>query len=223
MNAPLPRALASALLLILSFVSLRAQPVERAEVEALRARVRELELQLQGLMSRLDRSGSSEGRPESRGALAPAPELSSRPPATPEAVRLRTLVHVDARTFLAGDGRDSLLLRRARLVAEGTVAPRLRYHLVTDFGGTSVTLLDASLAFEVAPGLQLKAGKFKSPLGMEVLHPAHAVTFTERSLVSGMLPNRDVGVQLAGTDGNGRWQGTVGVFNGGVDGTHGSN
>lgn len=223
MNTPLPRALTSVLLLVLSCVPLGAQPVERAEVEALRARVRELELQLQGLMSRLDRPARGEGRPENREGPAPAPAVSPHAPAASEAVRLRTLVHVDARTFLAGDGRDSLLLRRARLVAEGTVAPRLRYYLASDFGGSAVSLLDASLAFDVASGLQLKAGKFKSPLGMEILHPAQAVTFTERTLVSGLLPNRDVGVALAATGAEGRWQGTVGVFNGGVDGTHTGN
>lgn len=223
MNLPLQRALASIVLLALSFLPLRAQPVERAEVEALRARVRELELQLQGLMSRLDAPGPGARVAETRDRPSPVSELRTQLPASSDGARLRTLIHADARTFFEGAGRDTFVLRRARLVAEGSMAPRVRYHLVSDFGGSSVTLLDASLTFDLGSGLQFKAGRFKSPLGMEILHQAHAVTFTERSLVSGLMPNRDVGVQLSANRADGALQATVGIFNGGVDGTHAGN
>jgi phosphate-selective porin OprO/OprP len=223
MNTSLQRALASVILLTLSFVPLRAQPVDRAEVESLRERIRELELQLQALVSRLDAPVPEARVAENPGRTAPEPTWRTQPPAAPDAARLRTLIHVDTRTFLEGAGRDTLVLRRARLLAEGAMAPRLRYLLVSDFGGNSITLLDASLTFDFAPGLQLRAGKFKSPLGMEILHPTRATTFTERSLVSGLMPNRDVGVQLSVNRADGALQGTVGLFNGGVDGTSAGN
>jgi phosphate-selective porin OprO/OprP len=223
MNSPLQGALASVVLLTLSFVPLPAQPVERAEVESLRARIRDLELQLTALMSRLDAPVPEARVAELRGATAPEPTKRIQPPASSDAAWLRTLIHVDARAFLEGTGRDTLVLRRARLLAEGEMAPRMRYNLVSDFGGNAIALLDASLTFDFAPGLQLRAGKFKSPLGMEILHPTRAVTFTERSLVSGLMPNRDVGVQLSSTPTDGGLQATVGIFNGGVDGTNAGN
>lgn len=228
MNSPLTRILALVALLSFGFTPprLAAQPVERAELEALRARVRELETQLQTIASRLDRAAApvasaapaegKEGR--ERASLEPregAPQ--------PESLRLRTLLHVDARTVTAGVGDDTLVLRRARLAADGTPWSRARYVLMADFGGGGVNLLDANVAFELGAGVQLRAGKFKSPLGMEILHPAHAVTFTERSVASALLPNRDVGLQLSAQSAGGAIAGTIGVFNGVDDGAHGGN
>jgi phosphate-selective porin OprO/OprP len=230
MNPPLSRVLALVVLLSSGFAlpRLASQPLERAELEALRARVRELEAQLQAITHRLDLAAS----PAQSAAPAPAGGSASveRAPVEPrgaapqsESLRLRTLLHVDARAFTAGVGDDTLVLRRARLAAEGVLLPRARYVLMADFGGGGFNLLDANVAFELGAGLQFRAGKFKSPLGLEILHPAHAVTFTERSVVSALLPNRDVGLQLSAQGADGAIAGAIGVFNGVVDGAHGGN
>ena len=63
-------------------------------------------------------------------------------------------------------------------------------------------------------GLQLRAGKFKTPEGLEQLQEDVNTSFNERSLVTDLVPNRDVGLQLWGDINGGVLSYAAGIFNG---------
>ena len=60
-------------------------------------------------------------------------------------------------------------------------------------------------------------GKFKTPIGLEVLQADQAIFFMERSLVSNLEPNRDIGAQAQGSLAKGVLTNSIGVFNGTPD------
>lgn len=132
--------------------------------------------------------------------------------------KLRGLIQLDSRTFFGDNellqGNDSFLLRRARPIIEGTVFRDFDFQVVPDFAGSSATIFDANLNYRLRPELQLKFGKFKSPLGFEQLQSDATLPFNERSLASSLLPTRAVGVQLWGDLADGAVSYAVGIFNG---------
>lgn len=149
--------------------------------------------------------------------------------------KIKALAQADSRWFVnnAGNGtalaNESFLLRRARLMAEGTFFRDFDYQLVAEFGGGSSTglpqpaILDANLAYRFSPGLQLKAGKCKSPVGLELLQSDPVTCFIERALPNNLIPNRDLGVQLSGDLLDGRLSYAAGIFNGSADNTSANN
>lgn len=142
-------------------------------------------------------------------------------------LRLRGLLQADTRTFFNEnsllEGNDGFVLRRARPIFEGTVFRDFNFALVPDFGPQNATLLDAYLNYRYQPGLQFRVGKFKPPIGLEEMQSAGHLLFNERSLASDLVPLRDVGVQLWGDLGGGKWHYALGLFNGAGDGRIGSN
>jgi phosphate-selective porin OprO/OprP len=141
-------------------------------------------------------------------------------------LRLRGLVQLDTRQFL-GDGgaavNNAFVLRRARLIFEGTFNKLYSFQLVPEFGGGSVSILDANAGIAFSKSFQLRAGKFKSPAGLEQLQSDSWALFAERSLVTNLVPNRDLGVQVGGDLLNGTLTYTVGAFNGVADGASTTN
>ena len=71
--------------------------------------------------------------------------------------------------------------------------------------------------------MQFKFGKFKAPVGLELLQSDSWTFFNERSLVSDLVPNRDLGVQVGGTIRDGAIAYAAGVFNGVADGGSSTN
>lgn len=221
------RLLAAVFAVLLSGRMLAAEPIDRAELESLRARVRELEGELRAIAQRLD-----DQAPPHPGA---PPESPSIPPAKASitdrgytfasadeanSIRLRGLVQLDARAFFHdGDAAtDTFILRRARLISEGMLARRYGFHFVTEFGGNDFNIRDASLTAQFADWAQLKAGKFKAPVGLELLQAGQVRPMVERSLVTNFVSIRDVGVQLGGDLFAGGVNYALGVFNGMPDG-----
>ncbi len=145
--------------------------------------------------------------------------------------QLHGLLQVDNRTYFHDDdnhdksieGNDTFLLRRARPIFSGTVYKDFDFLFVPDFGGSSVQIFDAYLNYRYAPWLQLRAGKFKVPVGLEQLQSDQFTFFNERGLPTDLVPNRDIGFQLWGDIGNGRLTYAAGVFNGVGDGRNTSN
>jgi phosphate-selective porin OprO/OprP len=129
--------------------------------------------------------------------------------------------HFDSRYFVDGqdDGNPSqFTFRRVRPNIEGTVAQYIGFRILPDFAGSSLVLQDAYVDFKYFPFAVLRAGKFKTPYGIERLQSATAITFVERSVADNLVPNRDLGVQLGGEVGLGAFSYALGVFNGVVDG-----
>ncbi len=134
--------------------------------------------------------------------------------------QIHGLLQFDNRTFFQDGGiqnNDSFLLRRARPIISGTVFRDFDYLFTPDFGGSTVQIVDANLTYRYSPEFQVQAGKFKPSVGLEQLQADTALSFNERSLVSDLIPNRDVGVQLKGDLFGGVLSYAAGIFDGAPD------
>jgi phosphate-selective porin OprO/OprP len=135
-------------------------------------------------------------------------------------LQLHSVLQFDTRTFFHDDGAkgaDGFLLRRARPILSGTVARDFEYNFTPDFGGSQVQIFDAYTIYHGAPWLQVEAGKFKPPVGLEALQADVNTSFNERSLATDLVPNRDLGLALKGDLYGGAASYTVGIFNGASD------
>jgi phosphate-selective porin OprO/OprP len=140
-------------------------------------------------------------------------------------LRLRGLVQADSRWFFNDSvtNNDAFVLRRARIISEGTFGKIFQFQIVPEFGGSSVSLLDANINVALKKELQIRFGKFKSPVGLEQLQSDSWAFFAERALPSNLVPNRDIGVLLSGDLLNGTLNYTAGVLNGVADGASSNN
>ena len=142
-------------------------------------------------------------------------------------LRLGAVLQLDTRTFFndpGNPGNNGFLLRRARPILAGTVLHDFDFYFVPDFGtpnnggngGTTSTpqIFDAALTYRYNPALQITAGKFKSPVGLEQLQADRDITFNERALPTDLVPNRDLGFELHGDLFDGTVGYAAGIFNG---------
>lgn len=150
-------------------------------------------------------------------------------PDSANVLRLRGLVQADSRWFFNENvsNNDAFVLRRARIIFEGNFNKIYEYQLVPEFGGTSgngtLTILDANINVALKPGFQIRAGRFREPVGLEQLQSDAVAFFAERSIVSQFVPNRDLGVQVAGDVLGGKLTYALGVFNGVPDSSNNAN
>lgn len=136
-------------------------------------------------------------------------------------LKLRGYVQADARFYLDDDAKtasDTFLLRRVRPILEGTLFKDFGFRIMPDFGGGTTVLQDTYLEWKHWSWLQVRAGKFKEPVGLERLQSGTDILFVERAFPTSLVPNRDVGLQLSGDVADGVVSYAVGVFNGVVDG-----
>ena len=112
---------------------------------------------------------------------------------------------------------DTLLVRRARPIIEATLYDTYDFRLMPDFAGSQTVLFDAYGQARFTPQFQLRAGKFKPPVGLEQLQVDDNLFFAERSLATDLVPIRDVGFQVQGEILDGTLAYAVGIFNGVVD------
>ncbi|HZL13668.1 MAG TPA: porin [Verrucomicrobiae bacterium] len=134
---------------------------------------------------------------------------------------LHGLIQTDSRTFFEDGGgtlgKNTFLLRRARPIFTGTVFRDFDFNFTPDFGGSTVQIVDAFLNYRFNSALQLEAGKFKSPVGLEALQSDTWTSFNERSIVSDLAPNRDIGFELHGDLFGGTVSYAAGIFDGTPD------
>jgi phosphate-selective porin OprO/OprP len=71
--------------------------------------------------------------------------------------------------------------------------------------------------------LQARSGKFKTPEGLEQLQEDVNISFNERSLVTDLVPNRDVGLQFFGDINGGLLSYAAAIFNGVGDAQNSAN
>lgn len=109
-------------------------------------------------------------------------------------------IQLDSRSFCAGQNPNNsgFLLRRARPIFTGTVFHDFDFNITPDFGGSSPLIYDAYVNCRYREALQLEAGKFKAPVGLEALQSDNWLSFNERSLATDLMPNRGIGVELHG-------------------------
>ena len=236
MNAikpPALRAMLAAVTLSAGLIPGRAADDSDAEIKTLREQIRLLDERLHQLEQKQQLKEQ-----EAAAATKAAPRIIASDTGFAitsadgaNSLKLRGLVQLDSRTFFADGGivNNAFVLRRARLFFEGTIGRDFSFQLVPEFGGGSSTgstvpsILDANLGVTLSKGLQFKIGKFKSPVGHELLQPETSTLFSERSLATNLVPNRDLGIQASGELLKGTVNYAVGVFNGVADGASSTN
>jgi phosphate-selective porin OprO/OprP len=124
--------------------------------------------------------------------------------------------------------KDTFTMRRLRLIESGSVFKDYDYYLQEDFGAlNSVTttnnslLQDAYVNIHYWPQLQIQAGKFKEPVGLEIQPADASLWFVERGYPTELVPNRNVGAEVHGDLFNGALSYAAGAFNGVADGGSG--
>ena len=204
-----------------------ARAADADEIRQLREQIRALEQRLDELEKKQERR---EAEVTAAAQTAPKVSVSDKGFALASAdsanvLRLRALVQADSRLFFRDGGlsNNSFVLRRARLIAEGTIDKIYDFQIVPEYAGSSVSILDANLAMTLSPAAQLKFGRFKPPLGLELLQSDSCSFFAERSLVTDLVPSRDLGAQIGGGFLDGVMTYTAGVFNGVADGASTTN
>lgn len=148
-----------------------------------------------------------------RGFRLQAPELDAE-------LRIRGLVQADA-VFLIDDDNEQnnrFEIRRGRIAISGKIGRFFGFRVEPQFTPGNVVLLDAYVdARLVDDALVLRAGKMKTPLGIEMLQSVSVLILPERGLSTSLVPNRDIGVQFLGELGDGLFDYAIGVFGGAPD------
>jgi len=123
-------------------------------------------------------------------------------------VRLGGLLQLDDREFVDAGTTDmsKFLIRRARPYASGYFYDDWEYRFAPEFALSSpnavayqTTIADAFINYDPMEEIQVQVGKFTVPVGLETLTPAAFLPFSERSLTSNLIPNRDLGVMTHGS------------------------
>jgi len=134
-------------------------------------------------------------------------------------------LQVDNRSFF-GTGSstemDTIVLRRVRPTIYGTVYKYVDFFFRPDFGLGTTAIYDAYIQLNYFSWAQIRAGKFKPPVGMERLQSDDDTNFVERGLPTQLVPQRDIGYQIGGNLFHRRLAYQVGVFNGVPDSSIGS-
>lgn len=154
-------------------------------------------------------------------------------------IRLRGLLQADVRSFDEGKNitqkgapgasnagyvdnsekaNDTALLRRVRPTIEGTVYGKYDFRFTPEFGDGKAQVIDSYLDARLDPAFKIRAGKYKPFVGLERLQSGADIKFIERSYVSSILPNRDVGVSVYGDLFGDKLSYAFGIHNGVPDG-----
>jgi phosphate-selective porin OprO/OprP len=202
------------------FASLALLPAVRAdELSDLKEQIRALEQKLLVIERKQeikDEAAKAAPKPTAVAASDGRVEITSGDSAT--SLRLRGLVQADYRWYdAANNPNDTFLLRRARLIFEGKFNKLFSYVVQPELGGT-IQILDAYAQATLTPEFSIRAGKFKTPIGLEQLQSDPVAFFNERSVATNLTPNRDVGLQIQGDVLNKTVNYTLGIFNGVPDG-----
>jgi phosphate-selective porin OprO/OprP len=168
---------------------------------------------------------------------APRAQAPADPPALPTVVagqdgfaiqsatgdfrlQIGLLVQADGRFALEDSDHqvvDTFAFRRLRPYLRGRFSRRFEFYFNPDFAGGVLVVQDAYVDTIVTPAFRIRAGKGKTPFGLERLHPASNLLFFNRALPTALVPNRDLGIQVLG-DIFGVVSYLAGVMNGVPDG-----
>jgi phosphate-selective porin OprO/OprP len=202
-----------------------APPEPKPHEQALQQRVEEIDQQVKviGRKQELEREAAEAKAKEAASVFAGREGVGLK--SADGAIQLKFGAHlqVDSRWYESipspTSQHDGFLVRRARPIMEATLYDKIGLRLVPDFAGSTTQLMDAYIDAKLDPRLRIRAGKFKAPVGLELLQYDADYLFVERGFPTQLVPSRDVGVQLWGNLFRGTLTYQVGVFDGAVDGT----
>ena len=121
-----------------------------------------------------------------------------------------------------GEELNTFLFRRIRPLFEGTLFNVIDFRFMPDFGQSTYQIQEAFLELKSVKFAKLRVGKFKEPIGLEVLRSDRDLTFAERSLASDLVPLRYIGAQVSGSVLSESISYAAGYFNGSSDGSNGA-
>jgi phosphate-selective porin OprO and OprP len=126
------------------------------------------------------------------------------------------VLQADGRFSLEDDSPivDTFVLRKARPIFSGRVARYFDFKLMPELTGGTAVLLDGYFDIRISTKFRLRSGKDKTPVGYELLLGDTTLLFPERSVVSALVPNRDVGFAAHGELAGGKVIYGGGIFNG---------
>jgi len=133
-------------------------------------------------------------------------------------------IQADDRMFTSsthGEELDAFLFRRIRPLFEGTLFNAVDFRFMPDFGQGVQQIQEAFLEEKTFSFAKLRVGKFKEPIGLEVLRSDRELIFAERSLASDLVPLRYLGTQLSGSVLSDSIAYEGGFFQGSSDGSNG--
>ncbi|MDE5786264.1 MAG: porin, partial [Duncaniella sp.] len=94
------------------------------------------------------------------------------------------------------DGASRFQVRNARLILQGGIAPEISYFFQADLCDRGkMKILDAYGQVGIVRGLNLRAGQFRMPMGVETFRASHSYLFNNRSTVGKMCNFRAVGAR----------------------------
>ncbi len=136
-------------------------------------------------------------------------------------LRLRGTLHLDGRYLPDDDAGviDTFQATRVRPTFEGTLGGIYDFRFMPDFGQGRTVIQDAYVKANFHPAAQLTVGKFKSPVGLERLQSSNDLRWVQRAFPTALVPNRDIGLQLGGDFGDGRFSYQAAFLNGSNDGS----
>lgn len=203
---------------VLGFGRLSAEPADKAELEALRAQVQQLAAQLKVLSRQLEikEEAAATAAPSAGKVTANDKGVAISSADGANGLKFHGLVQLDSRVFFGDHGAstNAFVLRRGRFSLDGNFAKNYAFQVTPEFGGSTVTILDANVTATLTPSTQFKFGRFKAPTGLERLQSDSVTFFNERSIVTNLAPDRDLGVQVSGDIGGGKLTYAVGAFGG---------
>lgn len=126
-------------------------------------------------------------------------------------------LQADTRTYFGPGSEgdlDTIVLRRVRPTLYGTVYKYVDFFFRPDFGLGNTAIYDAYVQLNYFPWAQIRAGKFKPPVGLERLQSDDDTSFVERALPTLLAPQRDIGFQIGADLFHRRVSYQLGVFNG---------
>ncbi|MBU1698510.1 MAG: OprO/OprP family phosphate-selective porin [Candidatus Eisenbacteria bacterium] len=165
------------------------------------------------------------GPPPSHGADPATVEVDGRGVAIVSAdgqyaLRLRGYAQFDGRFFAKGTDNlpapNAFLIRRLQPIVEYSAGSWVMLRVMPEFGDGKSQLEDGYMDLRFGKAGRIRAGRFKVPLSAERMQSASALHLIERSLVSNLTPNRDIGVLWTGDAGLISYD--LGLFNGAADG-----
>ncbi|HSI23483.1 MAG TPA: porin [Methylophilaceae bacterium] len=215
---------------------------DSSELEQLRALVQELDQKVRVLDRKSELAAEAAEAEKKNAPVVSASEkgFGLKSADGKNEIKLRGLLQADYRYFDEGvndvrnrsntragsldengfhDAEDTGLLRRVRPTIEGTLFGKYDFRFTPEFAGGSASVVDAYIDARFDPAFKVRAGKFKSFVGLERLQSGSDLKFLERSYVTNaILPNRDLGVTVHGDVLGNKLNYAFGIVNGVADG-----
>ena len=139
-------------------------------------------------------------------------------------LRVHGYAQADDRMFTSsthGEELDTFLFRRIRPLFEGTLFNAIDFRFMPDFGQNTSQIQEAYVEEKTFGFAKVRVGKFKEPIGLEVLRSDRELVFAERSMASDLVPLRYIGGQLSGSVLSDSIAYEGGFFQGSSDGSNG--